>query len=304
MTKDLISILDVEDELEEILRRAGEMKKKCKNGEFPSPLENKNLGMIFEKPSTRTRISFEVGTEHLGGHALYLSPDDLQLGRGETIADTAKVLSRYVDGIMYRAFEHDMMVELAENSSVPVINGLDDKEHPCQILADLLTIKEKKGDFNQKFVYVGDGNNVCNSLLLGSAIVGMDMVACTPEGYEPDQEIFEKAVELGEENGADITHHNVPKEAVEDADVIYTDVWISMGDEEEEEKRKKDFEGYQINQKLVEKADDEVIVMHCLPAHRGVEITSEVLDGPHSVVFDQAENRMHAQKGLMVKLMG
>lgn len=304
MTKDLISILDVEEELEEILRRAGEMKKKYKNGEFPSPLENKTLGMIFEKPSTRTRISFEVGTEHLGGHALYLSPKDLQLGRGETIADTAKVLSRYVDGIMYRAFDHEMMVELAENSSVPVISGLDDKEHPCQILADLLTIKEKKGDFDQKLAYVGDGNNVCNSLLLGSAIVGMDMVACTPEGYKSDKDIFDKAVELGKENGAEITQHEVPDEAVEDADIIYTDVWISMGDEDEEEQRKKDFQDYQVNKELVSKADDDVIVMHCLPAHRGVEITSEVMDGPHSVVFDQAENRMHAQKGLMVKLMG
>jgi len=304
MTKDLISILDVKDELKEILRRAGEMKKKCKNGEFPTPLENKSLGMIFEKPSTRTRISFEVGTTQLGGHALYLSPKDLQLGRGETIADTAKVLSRYVDGIMYRAFEHDMMVELAKNSSVPVISGLDDKEHPCQILADLLTIKEKKSDFDQKLAYVGDGNNVCNSLLLGSAIVGMDMVACTPEDYKPDQDIFDRAVELGKKNGAEINHHNVPMEAVEDADIIYTDVWVSMGDEDEAKKRKKDFKDYQINKELLQPADDEVIVMHCLPAHRGVEITSEVMDGPHSVVFDQAENRLHAQKGLMVELMG
>ncbi len=303
MTKDLISILDVKDELKEILRRAGEMKKKYKNGEKPTPLENKSLGMIFEKPSTRTRISFEVGTTQLGGSALYLSPDDLQLGRGETIADTAKVLSRYVDGIMYRAFDHEMMVELAENSSVPVISGLDDREHPCQILADLLTIKEKKGDFDQKLTYVGDGNNVCNSLLLGSAIVGMDMVACTPEDYKPDQDIFERAVELGKETGAEISHHDTPMEAVEDADIIYTDVWISMGDEDEAEKRKKDFKDYQINKELLEPAEEDVIVMHCLPAHRGVEITSEVMDGPHSVVFDQAENRLHAQKGLMLELM-
>jgi len=304
MTKDLISVLDVKEELKEILRRAGEMKKQCKNGEYPTPLENKSLGMIFEKPSTRTRISFEVGTTQLGGHALYLSPKDLQLGRGETIADTAKVLSRYVDGIMYRAFEHEMMVELAQNSSVPVISGLDDKEHPCQILADLLTIKEKKGDFDQKLTYMGDGNNVCNSLLLGSAIVGMDMIACTPKDYKPDQEIFDKAVEIGKKNGAEIKHHDVPKKAVEDADIIYTDVWISMGDEEEEEKRKKDFKDYQVNKEILKPADDDVIVMHCLPAHRGVEITSEVMDGPHSVVFDQAENRLHAQKGLMVELMG
>ncbi len=303
MAKDLISILDIEDELHELLRIAGEIKKKHKNGESFTPLEGKSLGMIFEKPSTRTRISFEVGTTQLGGHALYLSPRDMQLGRGETIADTARVLSRYVDGIMYRAFDHDMMVELAENSDIPVINGLDDVEHPCQIMADLLTIKEEKNDFDQKLVYVGDGNNVCNSLMLGSALVGMDMTACVPEGYDPNQEIFEKAVELGKENDTKIDRMRRPKEAVKDADVIYTDVWVSMGDEEEKERRMNDFEGYQINKGLLEKADEDVIVMHCLPAHRGVEITDEVIDGPHSVVFDQAENRLHAEKALMAELM-
>jgi len=304
MAKNVISILDLSDNLNETLRIAGEIKKKYKNGESYKPLEGKSLGMIFEKPSTRTRISFEVGTTQLGGHALYLSPKDLQLGRGETIADTAKVLSRYVDGIMYRAFDNEMMVELAENSSVPVISGLDDVEHPCQIVADLLTIKEKKGDFDQKLVYVGDGNNVCHSLLLGSALVGMDMTACVPEGYDPDQEIVDEAVELGKENDAEIDIKRKPSEAVKDADVIYTDVWVSMGDEEEKEKRMKDFEGYQINKELISKADEDVIVMHCLPAHRGVEITSEVMDGPHSVVFDQAENRLHAQKAIMAELMG
>lgn len=304
MAKNVISILDLSDNLNETLRIAGEIKKKYKNGESYSPLEGKSLGMIFEKPSTRTRISFEVGTTQLGGHALYLSPKDLQLGRGETIADTAKVLSRYVDGIMYRAFEHDMMVELAENSSVPVISGLDDVEHPCQIVADLLTIKEKKKNFDQKLVYVGDGNNVCHSLLLGSALVGMDMTACVPEGYDPDQDIVDKAQEIGKENGADIDIQRKASEAVEDADVIYTDVWVSMGDEEEKEKRMNDFEGYQINKELIKKAEEDVIVMHCLPAHRGVEITSEVMDGTHSVVFDQAENRLHAQKAIMAELMG
>ncbi|MBS3817410.1 MAG: ornithine carbamoyltransferase [Candidatus Thermoplasmatota archaeon] len=303
MVKDVISILDVKDELEEILRRAGEMKKKYKNGESVNPLKGKSLAMIFEKPSTRTRISFEVGMTQLGGHSLYLSPKDLQLGRGETIADTARVLSRYVDGIMYRAFEHKMMAELAKNSSVPVISGLDDEEHPCQILADLLTIKENKDNFDQKLVYIGDGNNVCNSLLLGAAIVGMDMIACTPEDYKPDRGKFEKAVEIGDENGANISHHSDPKEAVKGADIIYTDVWVSMGDEEEAEKRKKDFKGYQINRELLKEAEDDTIVMHCLPAHRGVEITSEVMDGSHAVVFDQAENRLHAQKALMSKLM-
>lgn len=304
MSKDLISILDISDKLNEILRRAGEIKKKFKNGEPYHPLEGKSLAMIFEKPSTRTRISFEVGTTQLGGHALYLSPKDLQLGRGETIEDTAKVLSRYVDGVMYRAFEHDMMVDLAENSSVPVISGLDEKEHPCQIVADLLTIREKKGDFDKKLVYIGDGNNVCNSLLLGCAVVGMDMVACTPDGYEPDMEIYEKALETAEENGAEIELMNDPEKAAEDADILYTDVWVSMGDEEEKERRMKDFEGFKIDTDLVEHADDEVIVMHCLPAHRGIEITADVIDGEHSIVFDQAENRLHAQKAIMAELMG
>lgn len=304
MNKHLISILDVKDRLPEILRIAGEIKKKFKNGEPYTPLKGKSLGMIFEKPSTRTRISFEVGTTQLGGHALYLSPRDMQLGRGETIADTAKVLSRYVDGIMYRAFEHEMMVELAENSTIPVINGLDDIEHPCQIVSDLLTIREHKGDFERKLTYVGDGNNVCNSLLLGSAVMGMDMVACVPKGYEPNEDILQKAIDIGEETGAKIDLMHNPDDAVKDADIIYTDVWISMGDEEEKERRMNDFEGFQINQELVDKAMDDAVVMHCLPAHRGVEITDEVMDGPHSIVFDQAENRLHAQKAIMAEFMG
>ncbi len=303
MKKDLISILDLQGRIKELLRIAGEIKKKYKNGEPYTPLNDKSLAMIFEKPSTRTRISFEVGMTQLGGHSLYLSPKDLQIGRGETIADTAKVLSRYVDGIMYRAFEHSVMLELAENSTVPVINGLDDVEHPCQVMADFLTIREKKGDFNKLFVYVGDGNNVCHSLLLGSAAVGMDMIACTPRGYEPDEEIVEKAKVLAEENECSISLSNDPLGSVEDADIIYTDVWISMGDEEEEQKLKA-FEEFQVNSTLVSKAKDDVIVMHCLPAHRGVEITDEVLDGEHSVVFDQAENRLHAQKAILADMLG
>lgn len=305
MKKNLISILDIQDRIKELLRIAGEIKKKHKNGEPFTPLEGKSLGMIFEKPSTRTRISFEVGTTQLGGHALYLSPKDLQIGRGETIADTAKVLSRYVDGIMYRAFKHEMMVELAENATIPVINGLDDLEHPCQIMADLLTIREIKGTFeDQHLVYVGDGNNVCNSLLLGGAAVGMDVTACTPKGYEPNQEIFKKAQEIGKETGAVISISNSPKEAVKGTTIIYTDVWISMGDEEDEKRRLNDFEGFEVNDELVSRATEEVIVMHCLPAHRGVEISASVMDGPHSVVFDQAENRLHAQKAIMAEMMG
>ncbi len=304
MTKHLISILDIKDYIHDILRTAGEIKKKTKNSEAYPALEGKSLGMIFEKPSTRTRISFEVGMTQLGGHGLYLSPKDMQLGRGETIEDTAKVLSRYVDGIMYRAFKHEMMLELAKHSTVPVINGLDDVEHPCQILADLMTVKEHKNTFSLKMVYIGDGNNVCNSLLLGCAVVGMDMVACTPEGYEPDMDIYHKALELARGTGASISLSNDPKTAVMDADVLYTDVWISMGDEGEEERRMKDFCEFQINSELVRLAKDDVIVLHCLPAHHGVEITSDVLYSPNSVVFDQAENRLHAQKGVMVYLMG
>ncbi len=304
MAKYFISILDFQDRLQEILRIGGEIKKKFKNGEPYHPLSGKSLGMIFEKPSTRTRISFEVGMTQLGGHALYLSPKDLQLGRGETIADTAKVLSRYVDGIMYRAFEHDMMLDLAENATVPVISGLDDVEHPCQIMADLMTIREHKDDFDRKLVYVGDGNNVCHSLLLGSALVGMDMVACTPKGYEPDKEFVKKAKQIAEGTETSIEVSDDPANSVQRADVIYTDVWVSMGDEDEKKKRMKDFEGFQLNKSLVGEAKDDVIVMHCLPAHRGVEITDEVIDGEHSVVFDQAENRLHAQKAIMAELMG
>ncbi|MFO7990694.1 MAG: ornithine carbamoyltransferase [Thermoplasmata archaeon] len=304
MTKHLISIMDIKDDIKEILRIAGEIKKKHKNGEPYHPLKGKSLAMIFEKPSTRTRISFEVGTTQLGGHALYLSPKDMQLGRGETIADTSKVLSRYVDGIMYRAFKHDMMMELANNASVPVINGLDDIEHPCQIVADLMTIREHKSDFNNKLVYLGDGNNVCNSLLLGCAAVGMDMIACTPEGYGPNMDILEKAKELAEEDGTEIDVSHDPNKAVIDADVLYTDVWISMGDEKKEEEIKKIFLPYQINQGLLSKAKDDAVVMHCLPAHRGLEITGEVMDGPNSVIFDQAENRLHAQKAIMSELIG
>jgi len=304
MKKDLISMLDVKDNIYEILDLAMKLKKEKKKGMVGEPLKNKSLGMIFEKPSTRTRVSFEVGMTQLGGHALYLSPRDLQMGRGETIADTARVLSRFVDAIMYRAFSNDVMKELAANATVPVINGLDDKEHPCQVLADLLTIKERKGDFKGlKLAYVGDGNNVCNSLMLGSAMVGMDFVVACPEGYEPDAELTVKAKEIAEENGSSVEITHDPMEAVRGADVIYTDVWVSMGEEEEKAKKEKLFRPYQVNKELVDAAKDDCIVMHCLPAHRGYEITDEVVDGPHSVVFDEAENRLHAQKAVMMSLM-
>ncbi len=304
MKKDLISMLDIKDDIHELLDLAVKLKKEKKQSMIGEPLKNKSLGMIFEKPSTRTRISFEVGMTQLGGHALYLSPRDLQMGRGETIADTAKVLSRFVDAIMYRAFSNEVMRELAENATVPVISGLDDKEHPCQILADLLTIKEHKGDFRGlKLTYVGDGNNVCNSLMLGSAMVGMDFAVACPEGYEPDAELTEEARKIAAENGSKIEILHDPKEAVRGADVIYTDVWVSMGEEKEKEEKERLFLPYQVNTELVNAAKDDCIVMHCLPAHRGYEITDEVVDGPHSVVFDEAENRLHAQKAVLLTLM-
>ena len=297
-------MLDVKEDLNEILELASEIKKKQKSGEVYEPLKNKTLGMIFEKPSTRTRISFEVGMTQLGGHAIYLSPKDMQMGRGETVADTARVLSRYVDGIMYRAFSHDVMLELAKNATVPVINGLDDVEHPTQILADLLTIKEHKGHFKGlKFVYVGDGNNVANSLALGAAMVGMDFYIACPEGYEPNAYLWEKAGKIAAENGSAMEIIRDPHEAVKDADVIYTDVAVSMGQEAEAEVKERIFRKYQVNEKLVENAKPDYIFMHCLPAHRGHEVTDGVVDSPNSVVFDEAENRLHAQKGLMVKLM-
>jgi ornithine carbamoyltransferase len=304
MQKDLISMLDVKDDLIEIMNIASDLKLRWEKGEEYKPLKNMTLGMIFEKPSTRTRISFEVAMTQLGGHALYLSPKDLQMGRGETIADTARVLSRYVNAIMYRAFSHQMMVELARNASVPVINGLDDVEHPCQILADLLTIKEHRGEFKGlNLAYVGDGNNVCNSLLLGCAMVGINMNVGCPGGYLPNERIFEMANKIAQENGSHMHMVANPQQAVQNADVIYTDVWVSMGDEDEKAKREEIFSPYQVNSNLVSLAKSDCIVLHCLPAHRGVEITDEVIDGPHSVVFDQAENRLHAQKALLVRLL-
>lgn len=302
MKRDVISVRDIEYDMDEILEMAldlksGKMKKE-------DALKGKTLAMIFEKPSTRTRVSFEVGMAQLGGHALYLSPRDLQIGRGETIADTAKVLSRYVDCIMYRAFSHEMMLELAKNATVPVINGLDDLEHPCQIVADLLTVKEKKGKLKGiKMAYVGDGNNVCNSLLLGAAIVGMDFIAACPDGYKPDDKIVVDAMSIAKRNKCLSKVISNPLDAVKDADVVYTDVWTSMGQESEAEEREKIFVPYQVNSRLLANAKDDCIVMHCLPAHRGHEITDEVIDGGQSVVFDQAENRLYAQQAILLKVI-
>lgn len=303
--RNLLSMLDLEKDLIGVLELAASIKNRTKAGEPYEPLRGKSLAMIFEKASTRTRVSFEVGMTQLGGHALFLSPNDLQIGRGETIADTARVLSRFVDGIMYRAYRSENVRELAEHASVPVINGLDDKEHPCQVVADLLTVREHKGELRGlKLAYVGDGNNVCNSLLLGCAEAAMHVTAGVPKGYEPDAHLLSEAKRIGKETGAKVEVVRDPFDAVKDADVLYTDVWVSMGMEKEREERERIFHPYQLNAKLVAAANEDALVMHCLPAHRGLEITDEVVDGPQSVVFDEAENRLHAQKAILVRLLG
>ncbi|MCK5037777.1 MAG: ornithine carbamoyltransferase [Thermoplasmata archaeon] len=300
MKRDLISILDVKDEIDILLDRAMDLKAKQKAGQAERSLDKKVLGMIFEKPSLRTRVSFEIGMYHLGGTGLYLSPNEIQVGKRESVYDVAKVISRYVDGIMYRAFDYRIMKELAEHADVPVINGLDDLEHPCQILADLLTVKEQKGSLKGlKMVYLGDGNNVCNSLLLGCAAVGMHMVAACPEGYEPNAEILAKAKALGTERGCTIEHMTDPKAAVTNADVIYTDTWVSMGEEAEKEKRNQVFPPFQVNDELVALAKPDYVFLHCLPAHRNEEVTDSVIDSPNSRVFDEAENRMWAEMAVM-----
>ena len=300
MVRHLISISDLtKEELLDFLKLAKKLKDERRRGIFNDYLKNRSLAMIFELPSTRTRISFEVAMSDMGGHALYLNWNDLQLGRGETIADTARVVSRYAHAVMMRVRNHSTIVEFAKHSEVPVINGLSNLEHPCQIIGDLLTILEKKGGFDIKLSWVGDGNNVCNSLILASAILGFDMCVATPEGYEPPKEILERAEVLGGE----VEILKDPFEAVKDADVIYTDVWTSMGQEAEREQRLKVFKRYQVNSELVEKAKEDVIVMHCLPAHRGEEITDDVMDCEKSVVFDQAENRLHAQKAILLRLI-
>ncbi|HEY3361576.1 MAG TPA: ornithine carbamoyltransferase [Methanosarcina sp.] len=301
MKKDVLSITDLSrEEIYELLKSATDLKEKRKAGESTEFLKNKSLGMIFEKSSTRTRVSFEVAMTDFGGHSLYLNSKDIQVGRGETIEDTARTLSGYLHGIMARVLSHETVKKLAEYSTIPVINALSDLEHPCQILGDFMTIMEYKHKFEGlKFAWVGDGNNVCNSALLGSVIMGMEFVVACPKGYEPKAEFLEKARALG----GKFTVTDDPKAAAKDADVIYTDVWVSMGDEAEQEKRLKDFATFQVNTELLGFAKPDVIVMHCLPARRGLEITDEVMDGPNSVIFDEAENRLHAQKALILKLM-
>lgn len=293
----LLSICDIKDDVKHIL----ELASKIKAGEIEkNPLEGKTLAMIFEKPSTRTRVSFDVGMYQLGGRTLFLSSNDLQMGRGEPISDTAKVLSRFVDGIMIRAIEHDDVVELAKYSDVPVISGLTNLEHPCQVFADVLTIKEHFGSFDgKKICFVGDGNNVCNSLLLIAPILGMNMSVTCPKGYEPNSQIIKKAQKLANKNNTEITVTDDVELALNNVDVVYTDVWVSMGDEIESAQRKIDFKPYQVNSDLMKLANDDAIFMHCLPAIRGQEVSADVIDGPQSVVFDEAENRLHAQKAVL-----
>jgi ornithine carbamoyltransferase len=288
------------DELLAILDLADRLKARQRERVPHRHLEGRSLGMIFQKPSTRTRVSFEVGISQLGGTGLYLAAGDLQLGRGETIKDTARVLSRYLDGIMIRTFHQADVDELGEHADVPVINGLTDEFHPCQALADVMTIRERLGSFeNVKVVYVGDGNNVCHSLMVACAKLGMDFTAAVPPGYEPDPDVVEwaKAAAAGSNASVELGHD--PREAAREADVLYTDVWTSMGQDEEREQRLRDLAGFGIDEGLLSLASGRAIVLHCLPAHYGEEITEDVLYGPRSAVWDQAENRLHAQKALM-----
>ena len=297
--RDFLEIPDfTTDELYDLLDLAHHLKR----GDYPGkPLAGKTLAMIFEKSSTRTRVSFEVGTLQLGGHALFLSSRDIQLGRGEPIRDTARVLSRYVDGIMIRTFDHGNVVELAHYASVPVINGLTDLLHPCQVLADVMTIQEEFGTdlSGRKVAWVGDGNNMANSWLNAAYRFGFELRLACPKGYEPDKAIFDRA-----RTAANVMLTHDPREAVEGADVVNTDVWASMGQEAEAEERRRAFKGYHVDEALMSLASADAIFLHCLPAHRGEEVADEVIEGPRSRVFDEAENRLHVQKALLIRLMG
>ena len=292
------------EEILDILNLADQLKYENKHGIEHHLLKGKSLGMIFEKASTRTRVSFEVGMYELGGHPLFLSSKDLQIGRGEPIQDTARVLSRYLDGIMIRTFSQKGVETLAEVSSIPIINGLTDDEHPCQVLADLMTIREKKLILEGlKVAYIGDGNNMCNSLLVGCLTLGMHISIANPEGYKPPAYYVNKGNELAIKNGVSFFMTESPEEAVKDADVVITDVWASMGQEKEAAERMKAFKDYQVNKELMSLAKEDAIVLHCLPAHREEEITEEILEAHADTIFEEAENRLHAQKAILVKLL-
>ena len=302
---DLISLNDLStQEIIELLDLADKLKKENKEGREHHILKGCTLGMIFSKSSTRTRVSFEVGMYQLGGSALFLSSNDIQLGRGEPISDTAQVLSRFLNGIMIRTFKHSDVTELAEFASIPVINGLTDDEHPCQVLADLQTIREHKGGLKGlKLAYIGDGNNMAHSLLHGCAKTGVDIAVASPDGYTCGEKFVEDAKVAAALSGSSVLMTNDPVEAITDADVVYSDTWASMGQESEKELRAKIFAPYTIDKKLFANAKKDAIFMHCLPAYRGYEVTEDVIDGPNSVIFDEAENRLHAQKAVLVKLM-
>ena len=301
MIRSFLSFSDISvEETAKILSRIGEIKKKSKNHEEIDSLEGKIIGLLFEKPSTRTSAGFEVATLKLGGHPLYFSSHELQLSRGEPIKDTARVLGADMDGIVARVFSHETLEQLAEYASIPVINGLSDLEHPTQVVSDLFTIMEVKQELRGlKLAYIGDGDNVCNSLLLGAAFTGMNMSIACPSGYEPNSEIFAKARTIAEQSGSKLEVIAEVEEAARNADVLYTDVWVSMGEETESQKRMKDFSGYQINSKLLSLAESDALVMHCLPAHRGVEITDDVIEGKQSAVWRQAENKQYGAAGVL-----
>jgi ornithine carbamoyltransferase len=302
MTRHYLDVDDLsEDELEAVLDAGAEYKELLNDGEPHPDLRDRTLGMLFQKPSTRTRVSFETGMTQLGGHAVFLGENDIQLGRGEPLKDTSRALSRYVDVVMARVFKHANVEVLAEYADVPVVNGLTDDAHPCQTLADLLTIRETMGGFDGvSAAWIGDGNNVAQSFALGCALTDVDLTVATPEGYGIDDDVVERATDLG--GDPTVTHD--PVAAAEGADVIYTDVWISMGQEDERDVRMDDFEGFQVCEELLDRAAPDVSVMHCLPAHRGEEITDDVMESERALVWRQAENRMHAQKGLLAWLLG
>ena len=301
MKRDIISAFDMSDDLEEIIDLSISLKKR--RYDYEPVLRNNILAMIFEKPSTRTRISLETAIEQLGGHGIYLNPNDMQVGRGETIADTARVLSGFADFISYRAFKHSNVLELARNSRIPVINALDDLEHPVQIVADFMTVKENFGKLHgKKLAYVGDGNNMANSLIAGASILGVDISIGSPKGHEPNAEIVEKAKKMASGNGSRIEIFSDPKKAVEGADIVYTDVWVSMGEESQKAEKEKLFTPYQVNDDLMSGASKNAIFLHCLPAHRGLEVSASVIDGKQSRVFEEAENRLHTSKAILLTL--
>ncbi|MGA3110102.1 MAG: ornithine carbamoyltransferase [Candidatus Bathyarchaeia archaeon] len=304
--RDFLSISDLSrDEIQSLMDLAVRLKSDSRQGPVEHRLSGKVIGLLFEKPSTRTRASFETAVYQLGGQAMYLRADELQLSRGEPLKDTARILGSYLNGVVIRTYAHQNLVEFAEYAPVTIINALSDLEHPTQIIADMLTVIEAKGVLQGvKFVWVGDGNNVCNSWLLGATTMGMNMVVSCPKGYEPNKQIHEKAKELAKESGGNVSLVRDPLKAVEGADVIYTDVWVSMGQDKEARKKERAFKSYQINSKLVSKAKPDVAVMHCLPAHRGLEITDDVLEGPRSIVWKQGENKLHGARAVLAAFLG